>query len=103
VSEKPNPMAWREAAAVADMHARLAAKKLNVVMTKDSPNLDQMLAEIGKAVECIEFAHDAAMKAYNEFAELSRRSSRVTARGVRLSAVKQHQASNATIAELIKK
>lgn len=82
-----SPLAWRESAAVADMHSRLAAKKLNVIMTKDSGDIDKMLSELGKAVECIEAAHDAAMRAYNELAHQARRKQSV--RGVRLTSVRQ--------------
>lgn len=85
--ETPSPLAWRESAAIADMHARLAAKKLNIVMTKDSGDLDKMISEIGKAVECIESAHEAAMRAYNELAYQARRKQSV--RGVRLTSVRQ--------------
>lgn len=82
----PSPLAWRESAAVADMHSRLAAKKLNVVMQKDSPDSEKLLAEIGKAVECIEAAHEAAMRAYNELAQQAKRKQSV--RGVRLTSVR---------------
>lgn len=86
MSDEPSPLKWRESAAIADMHSRLAAKKLNVVMTKDTPDIDKMLAELGKAVECIEAAHEAAMRAYNELAHQARRKQSV--RGVRLTSVR---------------
>lgn len=101
--DKPNALKWREKAAIADMHVRLASSKITRQMQTDNDSHDKTIAELGKAIECIEAAHDAAMEAYNEFAAMSRRKSMVTSRGVRLSAVKQHQSSNATIAELVRK
>lgn len=101
--DKPSPLAWRESAAIADMHLRLASSKFTRQMQTDNDHHDKTLAELEKAIECIESAHDAAMKAYTEFAAITRRQSRVTARGVRITAIKQHQASNATIAELVRK
>jgi hypothetical protein len=87
MNEKVNPLAWREAAAVADMHCRLAAKKLNVLMTKDGMDTDKMLAELGKAVECIEAAHEAAMRCYNDRLVMTRRAQSV--RGVRLTSIRE--------------
>ena len=87
MSEKVNPLAWREATAVADMHSRLAAKKFNVLMTKDNMDTDKMLSELGKAVECIEAAHEAAMRAYNDLVVLTRRAKSV--RGVRLTSIRE--------------
>lgn len=84
--DTPNPLAWRESAAIADMHSRLAAKKLNIVMTKDSGDLDKMISELGKAVECIEAAHGAAMRAYNELTSQAKR--RKAVRGVRLTSIR---------------
>ena len=96
--ETVSPLAWREAAAVADMHSRLAAKKLNVVMTKDSPDVDKTLSEIGKAVECIEAAHEAAMRAYTLLEQQAKRKQSV--RGVRLTSVRAAPAPlKATIEE----
>lgn len=86
MADEPSPLKWRESTAVADMHSRLAAKKLNAVMQKDSPDIDRTLSEIGKAVECIEAAHEAAMRAYNELAHQARR--KQTVRGVRLTSVR---------------
>ena len=85
--DNQSPLAWREAAAVADMHCRLAAKKLNVVMTKDSPDIDRTLSELGKAVECIEAAHAAAMRAHVLLETQAKR--RQSVRGVRLTSVRE--------------
>src|SRR5690348_4659833 len=85
--DSPNPLAWREACAIADMHSRLAAKKLNVVMQKDSDDVDKLIAEIGKAVECIEAAHEAAMRAYTQLTTQARRKQNV--RGVRLTSIRE--------------
>ena len=85
--EKVNPLAWREDAAIADMHCRLAAKKLNVLMTKDGMDTDKMLAELGKAIECIEAAHEAAMRSYNDRLTMTRRAQSI--RGVRLTSVRE--------------
>ena len=82
----PNPLAWRESAAIADMHSRLAAKKLNVMMTKDTPDADKLLSEIGKSIECLEAAHDAAMRAYDQLSYQAKR--KQTVRGVRLTHVR---------------
>jgi hypothetical protein len=87
MSDKVNPLAWREATAVADMHCRLAAKKLNVLMTKDNLDHDRMLSELRKAIECIEAAHEAAMRSYNDLVVLTRRAKSV--RGVRLTSIRE--------------
>lgn len=87
MNEKVNPLAWREDAAIADMHCRLAAKKLNMLMTKDGMDTDKMLAELGKAVECIEAAHEAAMRSYNDRLTMTRRAQSV--RGVRLTSIRE--------------
>jgi hypothetical protein len=102
-NDKPLVLKFRESTAIARMYCTTATAKFQSVCDKDSKNFEETLHNIEKAVECIEFAHDAAMKALAEFQELTRYRSKITARGVRLSAVKQHQASNATIAELVKK
>jgi hypothetical protein len=81
-----DPLEWREKAAVADMHSRLAAKKLNAVMTKDTRDHQGQLAELAKAVECIEAAHDAAMEAYNTYCLLIR--AKTTVKGVRLTSIR---------------
>lgn len=83
---EPSPLAWRESAAIADMHSRLAAKKLNVMMTKDGVDPDKLLSEIGKAIECLEAAHDAAMRAHEQLSHQARR--KQTVRGVRLTRVR---------------
>lgn len=83
----PSPLAWRESAAIADMHSRLAAKKLNILMTKDSGDLDKMISELGKSIECIEAAHEAAMRSYNELAHQARRTKSI--RGVRLTSIRE--------------
>jgi iron-sulfur cluster repair protein YtfE (RIC family) len=85
--ETPNPLAWREAAAVADMHVRIAAKKLNAVIQKDLPDIDKMISEFGKAIECIEAAHEAAMRAHTQLTIQARR--RQSVRGVRLTSLRQ--------------
>jgi hypothetical protein len=82
-----DPLAWREKAAVADMHSRLAAKKLNAVMTKDTRDHQGQLAELAKAVECIEAAHDAAMIAYDSYANMIRATK--TVKGVKLTSIRE--------------
>jgi hypothetical protein len=59
-------MQWRGDAAISDMNCRLAAKKLNQMIMKDGQQFDEMLTEVGKVLECLEAAHEAAMKVYNE-------------------------------------
>lgn len=81
-----SPLAWRESAAITDMHSRLAAKKLNVMMTKDGVDPDKLLSEFGKAIECLEAAHDAAMRAHAQLSYQARR--KQTVRGVRLTRVR---------------
>jgi hypothetical protein len=83
----PDALEWREKAAVADMHCRLAAKKLNAVMTKDTRDHQGQLGELAKAIECIEAAHDAAMTAYDTYANMIRATK--TVRGVKLTSIKQ--------------
>ena len=78
---------WREKAAVADMHCRLSAKKLNALMTKDTRDHQGQLQELAKAIECIEAAHDAAMVAYDSYANMIR--AKKTVKGVRLTSIRE--------------
>ncbi len=102
-TEKPLVLQFRESAAIARMYCTAATAKLQSVCDKDSKNFEETLSNLGKAIEAIEFAHDAAMKAHQQFQEFSRYKSKITSRGIRLSSVKQQATSNATIAELVKK
>ena len=61
-----NPLAWRERAAVADMHCRLAAKKLNTAMMTDGMSQEKLLSELGKALECVQAAQTAIAAARTE-------------------------------------
>jgi len=56
-------------------------------MTKDGMDTDKMLAELGKAIECIEAAHEAAMRSYNDRLTMTRRAQSI--RGVRLTSVRE--------------
>lgn len=101
MSDKPNPLKWREHAAVAHMHTTLATSKLQSVKSKDSPDLEKTMRDIEKAIECIEASHEAAMLAHEEYQRVMRY--RNSFKGVRLTSIKKsHGPMTATIAELKK-
>ena len=77
-----NPLLWREQAAVADMHCRLAAKKLNQVMMTDGIQAEKLIAELGKALECVQAATSAIAAARTTVEMQNRRP--VFCRGVRV-------------------
>ncbi len=82
---KPNALMWRESAALAHMHMTLATSKFQSVTYRDNHDLERVMREMEKAIECIESAHAHAMKAYDEYALLTRY--RQNLKGVRLTSI----------------